>query len=185
MMTSVSAGFVCYFVKIGVRIINHTAVWGNLFVFNLVEGKIQACAGSDKSRQTNKTTLWDFSSFYAVIYFCALINVRELSRVREIASRPSLCWNIASRILFQCHFSSQGCRSTIGCRGEWKFGGRWLYEFSCWTFEPGVLTRTLVWFKTRLDDLCWRHRLAAVGQPRESCFVTVLWHSWADVRVCQ
>ena len=185
MMTSVSVGIVCYFVKMGISINNHAAVWGNLFVFNLVEGRIQACAGSDKNPQNNKTTLWDFSSLNAVIYFCALINVRELSPTREIGSRPSLCGNIASRTFFPCHFSSQGCRPTIGCRGEWKFGGRWLYEFSCWAFEPGVLTRTLVWLETRLDDLCWRHRLAAVGQPRERCFVLVLWRSWADVRVCQ
>ena len=76
-IASVTARIVCYFVKMGISIMNHAVVWGNLFVFSLVEGRIQACVGSDKNPQNNKTTLWDFSSLYAVIYFCTLINGRQ------------------------------------------------------------------------------------------------------------
>ena len=36
----------------------------------------------------------------------------------RLRSRPSLRANIASRIFFPSHFSSHGCRPTIGCRGE-------------------------------------------------------------------
>ena len=74
-MTSVTGRIVCYFVKMGINIINHSDVWVNLFVFNLLEGRIQSCAGADKNSQNSKTTFWDFSSLYAVIYFCMVINV--------------------------------------------------------------------------------------------------------------
>jgi len=77
MMPSVATRSVCSFAKMWISIINHADVRGNLFVFNLVEGRIQACAGSDKNPQNNKVTLWDFRSLHAVIFFCTLINVRH------------------------------------------------------------------------------------------------------------
>ena len=55
--TSVATRIVCYFAKMGISIMSHADVRGNVFVFNLVEWRIQACAGSDKNPQSNKTTL--------------------------------------------------------------------------------------------------------------------------------
>ena len=42
MMTFVTMRIVRYFSKMGISIMNHADVWGNLFVLNLLEGRIQA-----------------------------------------------------------------------------------------------------------------------------------------------
>ena len=89
----------------------------------------------------------------------------------RLDSRPSLCGNIASRMFFPCHFSSQGCRPRIGCRGECMFWGGGVDPTS-FLFGFSSLEYSLIfWF-------CWRHgmvlqQLASRGSPVLSWFFVV------------
>jgi hypothetical protein len=100
-----------------------------------------------------------------------------LSRARDaqlkaIAMRKHRFWNILSLLLFLPRLSSD----------DWlPWGVKGLGGIDSMSFLVGLSSQRyslVLWF-------CWRHRLVAVGQPRESCFVLVLCRSRADVRVCQ
>jgi len=86
----------------------------------------------------------------------------------RLGSRQPLCGNIASRMFFPCHFSSQGCRPSIGCREKRKFWGVltlrvFFLSFRAWSIHS---------YFGFVGDIV-SQRLVSRGSPVLSCFIAL------------